>query len=164
MSDVENLFSCVYWPSECLLWINFCFRSSAHFLFGLFIFLVLSYMNYLYILEVNSLSIVSFAITFSHSEGCLLTFLIVSFTVQKLSADEWIKNILWYIHTMEYYSTIKRNISESVLMRWMNPEPIIHGEVSQKEKDKYHTLTHVYGIYKDSPDDPTCRAAKETQT
>ena len=48
--------------------------------------------------------------------------------------DEWIKN-LWYIYTMEYYSAIKRNAFESVLMRWMNLEPIIQSEVSQKEID-----------------------------
>ena len=47
---------------------------------------------------------------------------------------------------MEYYSAIKRNTSESVLMRWMNLEPIIQSEVSQKEKDKYHILMHMYGI------------------
>ena len=59
--------------------------------------------------------------------------------------DEWIKK-LWYIYTMEYYSAIKRNTSESVLMRWMNLEPIIQSEVSQKEKVKYHILMHIYGI------------------
>ena len=59
--------------------------------------------------------------------------------------DEWIKK-LWYIYTMEYYSAIKRNTFESVLMRWMKLEPIIQNEVSQKEKDKYHSLTHTYGI------------------
>ena len=59
--------------------------------------------------------------------------------------DEWIKK-LWYIYTMEYYSDIKRNTFESVLMRWMNLEPIIQSEVSQKEKDKHHILTHIYGI------------------
>src|SRR5574341_1381545 len=59
--------------------------------------------------------------------------------------DEWIKK-LWYIYTMEYYSAIKRNTFESVLMRWMNLEPVIQGEVSQKEKDKYHILTHIYRI------------------
>ena len=57
------------------------------------------------------------------------------------STDEWIKK-LWYIHTMEYYSAIKRNAFESVPMRWVNLEPIIQSEVSQKEKDKYHILTH----------------------
>ena len=59
------------------------------------------------------------------------------------STDEWIKK-LWYIYTMEYYSAIKRNTFESVLMRWMNPEPIIQSEVSQKEKDKYCILMHIY--------------------
>ena len=52
----------------------------------------------------------------------------------------------WYIHTMEYYSAIERNTSESVLMRWMNLEPVIQSEVRQKEKDKYLILMHIYGI------------------
>ena len=51
-----------------------------------------------------------------------------------------------YIYTMEYYSAIKRNAFESVLMRWMNLEPIIQSEVSQKEKDKCHRFTHIYGL------------------
>ena len=59
--------------------------------------------------------------------------------------DEWIKK-LWYIYTMEYYSAIKRDRFESVLKRWTNLEPLIRSEVSQKEKDKYHILTHIYGI------------------
>ena len=58
--------------------------ASAHFLIGLFVFLVLSGMSYLYILEINPLSVVSFTNIFSHSEGCLFTLLIVSFFVQKL--------------------------------------------------------------------------------
>ena len=61
------------------------------------------------------------------------------------SIDEWIKK-LQYIYSMEYYSGIKRNAFESVLMRWMNLEPIIQSEVSQKQKEKYHILTHIYGI------------------
>ena len=61
------------------------------------------------------------------------------------STDEWVKKV-WYIYTMEYYSSIKRNTLESVLMRCMNLEPIIQSEVSQKEKDRYHVLTHIYGI------------------
>ena len=73
-----SIFSCVYYPSACLLWRN------AHVLIGLFVFLVLSCMNCLYILEINSLSVVSFPIIFSHSEGCLFTLLIVSSIVQKL--------------------------------------------------------------------------------
>ena len=59
--------------------------------------------------------------------------------------DEWIKK-LWYIYTMEDYSAIERNAFESVLMRWVNLKPIIQSEVSQKEKDKYHILTHIFGI------------------
>ena len=59
--------------------------------------------------------------------------------------DEQIKK-LWYIYTMEYYSAIKRNALESVLMRWMNLEPIMQSEVNQKEKDKYPILMHIYGI------------------
>ena len=61
------------------------------------------------------------------------------------SADEWIRK-LWYIYTMEYYSDIKTNTFESVLMRWMKLEPIIQSEVSQKEKHQYSILTHIYGI------------------
>ena len=68
----------------CLLWGKCLFSFLAHFLIGLFVFLVLSCMSYLYILEINSLSVVSFAIMFSHSEGCLFILLIVSFVVQKV--------------------------------------------------------------------------------
>ena len=62
-----------------------------------------------------------------------------------LSADEWIRK-LRYIYTMEYYSAIKKNTFESVLMRWMKLEPIIQSEVSRKEKHQYSILTHIYGI------------------
>ena len=62
-----------------------------------------------------------------------------------LSAAQWIRK-LWYIYTMEYYSAIKKNAFESVLMRWMKLEPIIQSEVSQKEKHQYSILTHIYGI------------------
>ena len=61
------------------------------------------------------------------------------------SADEWIRK-LWYIYAMEYYSAIKKNTFESVLIRWMKLEPIIQSEVSQKEKHQYSTLMHIYGI------------------
>ena len=64
---------------------------------------------------------------------------------------------------MEYYSAIRKNAFEAVLMRWMKPEPIIQNEVSQKEKHRYSILTHIYGIWKDSNDDPICETAKKTQ-
>ena len=53
---------------------------------------------------------------------------------------------LWYIYTVEYYSAVKKNSFESVLMRWMKLEPIIQSEVSQKDKEHYSILTHIYGI------------------
>ena len=61
------------------------------------------------------------------------------------SADKCIRN-LWYIYTMEYYSAIKKNTFESVLMRWMKLEPIIQSEVGQKEKHQYSILMLIYGI------------------
>ena len=72
------------------------------------------------------------------------------------SADEWIRK-LWYIYKMEYYSAIKKNTFESILMRWMKLE------VSQKEKHQYSILTHIYGIKKDGNDNLVCETAKETQ-
>ena len=61
------------------------------------------------------------------------------------SADEWIRK-LWYIYTMKYYSAIKKNAFEAVLMRWMKLMPIIQSEVSQKEKHQYSILMHIYEI------------------
>ena len=58
------------------------------------------------------------------------------------SSDEWIRK-LWYIYTKEYYSAIKKNTFQSVLMRWMKLEPILKSEVSQKEKHQYSILTHI---------------------
>ena len=83
---------------------------------------------------------------------CIPLFIEALFTIARTwkqprcpSTDEWIKK-LWYIYAMEYYSAIKRNVFESVLMRWINLKPIIQSEVSQKEKDKYHILMPIYGI------------------
>ena len=59
--------------------------------------------------------------------------------------DEWIKK-WWDTYTVEYYSAIKKDGLESVLVRWMNPEPIIQSDVSQKEKNKYSVLMHICGI------------------
>ena len=61
------------------------------------------------------------------------------------STDDWIKK-MWYIYTMEYNSTIKRNETGSFVVMWINLESVIQSEVSQKEKNKYCILTHIYGI------------------
>ena len=65
---------------------------------------------------------------------------------------------------MEYYSVIKSNTFESILMRWMNLEPIIQSEVSEKEKDKYRIQMHIYRIQKNGPEEFIYRAALEKQT
>ena len=85
-------------------------------------------------------------------DTCTQVFTAAPFTIARTwkqprcpSADKWIRK-LWYIYAMECYSAIKRNASESVLMRWMKQEPIIQSELSQKEKHKYWILTNIYGI------------------
>ena len=77
---------------------------------------------------------------------CTPMFIAALFTIARTwkqprcpSADKWIRK-LWYIYTMEYYSAIKKNAFESVLMRWMKLEPNIQSEVSQKEKHQYSVL------------------------
>ena len=86
------------------------------------------------------------------SDTCTPIFTAALFTIARTwkqprcaLADEWIRK-LWYIYTMEYYSSIKKNAFESVLMRWMKLEAIIQNEVSQKEKHQYSILMHIYGI------------------
>ena len=81
-----SIFSRVYWPSVCLHWRNVYFWILWPFLIGLVsLFLILSYMSYLYILEMNSFSVTSFADIFSHSTACLFILFTVSFAVQELA-------------------------------------------------------------------------------
>ena len=85
-------------------------------------------------------------------ETCTTMFMAALFTIARTwkqpkcpSTDEWIKK-MWYIYTMEYYSAIKRNETELFVVSWMDLETVIQSEVSQKEKNKYRMLTHIYGI------------------
>ena len=71
-----STFSCVYWPPECFLWRNVPFKSSAHCLIRLFVFLILSWINCLCILLINPLSVASFEIISPHSECCLFMFMV----------------------------------------------------------------------------------------
>ena len=75
--------------------------------------------------------------------------------------DEWIK--MWYTYTMEGYSARERNeIGSTFVEMWMDLETVIQSEVSQKEKNKYHILTHICGIQKNDTDEPVCKAEIDT--
>ena len=90
--------------------------------------------------------------TVTEKESFTTMFIAALFTIARTwkqpkcpSTDEWIKKV-WHIYTMEYYLAIKRNEIELFVVRWMDLETVIQNEVSQKEKNKYHMLTHIYGI------------------
>ena len=92
--------------------------------------------------------------TIIQKESCTKMFTAALFTMARTwkqpkcpSTDEWIKK-MWHIYAMEYYSAIKRNETELSVVRWMDLEAVIQSEVSQKEKNKYRMLTHIYGIEK----------------
>ena len=82
----------------------------------------------------------------------------------QMSINRQMDKEVWYIYTMEYYSVIKRNIFESVLMRWINLELIIQSEISQKEKDIYRILIHICGIQKNSSEEFIYWATMKKQT
>ena len=90
--------------------------------------------------------------TIIQKDTCTPMFIAALFTIARLwkqpkcpPTDEWIKKMR-YIYTMEYYSAIKRNEIGSFLHMWMDRESVIESEVSQKEKNKYHILTHICGM------------------
>ena len=90
--------------------------------------------------------------TIIQKETCTTMFIAALFTIARTwnqpkcsSTDDWIKK-MWHIYTMEYYSAIKRSEIELFVVRWMDLESVVQSEVSQKEKNKYHMLTHIYGI------------------
>ena len=88
--------------------------------------------------------------TIIQKESCTPMFIAALFTIARTwkqpkcpSTNEWIKK-MWHIQTMEYYSAIKRNELELFVVRWMDLEFVIQSKVSQKEKNKYCMLTHIY--------------------
>ena len=90
--------------------------------------------------------------TIIQKESCTIMFIAALFTIARTwnqpkcpLTDEWIKK-MWHMYTMEYYSAIKRNETELFVVRWMDLESVIQSEVNQKQKNKYHMLTHIYGI------------------
>ena len=90
--------------------------------------------------------------TVIQKDTCTPVFIVALFTIARTwkqpkcpSTEEWIKK-LWYIYTMEYYAAIKRNKIGSFVEMWMDLESVKQSEVSQKEKNKYHILTHICGI------------------
>ena len=92
---------------------------------------------------------------------CCTTYNSQNMKATQMSINRWMdKEVVLHIHNGILLSH-KRNTFESVLMRWINLETIIQSEVSQKEKDKYHILRHIYGIQKNSAEDFICRAAME---
>ena len=106
-----SIFSCVYWPSVCYLWRNVCL-GSLPILIRLFVFLIL---NCIYVSEINPLSVASFAIVLSNSEGCLFILFTVSFVMQKL-----LSLIRSHVLTFVFISIILGGGSERILLWFMS--------------------------------------------
>ena len=145
-----SILSCVCWQSVYLLWRNVYLGPLSIFGLGYLCFLILSCMSCLYILEINPLSVVSFANIFFHSEGCLFVLFMVSFAVQNLLS--FIRSHL-FLFLFPFFQVVGQkgsccDLCQRVLfvVRWMDLESVIQSEVSQKEKNKYHMLIHIYGI------------------
>ena len=90
--------------------------------------------------------------TIIQKDPCTTVFIAALFTIARTwkqpkcpLTDEWLKK-MWHIYTIEYYSAIKRNEIELFVVRQMDLASVIQSEVSQKEKNKYHMLTYIYGI------------------
>ena len=141
-----SIFSCVCWPSVCLLWRNVYLGLPPIILIGLLVCLILSCMTAIRLLGIYPEK------TRIQNDTCTLMVIAAQFTIARTwkqpkcpSTEEWIKK-MWYIYTMEYYSAIKRNETVSFAEMWMDLETVIQSEVSQKEKNKYRILTPICGL------------------
>ena len=124
VSEAEHLFICLW--ALCMSSLEKClFKSFAHFLIGLFVFLEWSRVSSLYILEIKPLSEVSLSNMFSHTVGSLF--------------------ILWYIYTMEYCTTERMKELLPFATAWMELESIMLSEISQAVRDKYHMSSPLSG-------------------
>ena len=115
-----SIFSCVFWPSVCLLWRNVCLGHLPVFDWVLFFFFILSCRSCLYILEINPLSLVLFANIFSHFIVCLFVLLMVSFAVQKLLS--LIRSHLFIF----VFSSITLGDGSKKILLWFMPKSVLH--------------------------------------